>query len=52
MNLTDETTQQLIKSIDDLATQIYNVDLRLQALCGNLGTLSGAIRSSADSKKD
>jgi hypothetical protein len=43
MNLTDETAKTLIKSIDELAIEIKNVDRRLQALCERLGNLAGAI---------
>ena len=51
MNLTNETVQRLIESINNLSTEIINVDRRLQALCERLGNLAGAINPPAGTAK-
>ena len=52
MTLTNEKADALIKSIYDLATEIKNVDRRLQGLSEKLGTLAKAITTSSSPKKD
>lgn len=51
MNLTDETVQKLIESIDNLSTEIINVGHKLQSLRERLGNLAGAINPSAGTAK-
>lgn len=51
MNLTDETVQKLIESINNLSTEILNVDHKLKALCDRLGNLAGAINPPAGTAK-
>ena len=52
MNLKNETVEDLIKSINELATELKNIDRRIGALCTSLGTLASTIKSSAGAKKD
>jgi hypothetical protein len=43
MQLSDEQIKAMTKSINELVGQIKNIDLRLMALCQNLGKLSEAV---------
>jgi hypothetical protein len=47
MSLSDEQVQALSESIDGLTKEIFNVDLRLKALCERLAAFTKAIKTSS-----
>jgi len=47
MQLSDEQVKTITKSIDKLTEEIFNVDLRLTALCKNLTVLSEIVKASS-----
>jgi hypothetical protein len=52
MPLSDEQVQALSESIDGLTKEIFNIDLRLKALCERLAALTKAIKTSSEPKKE